>query len=50
MATDKQVVDEIRDAPEIVTSLEFKQKEQRLLANAAVSQDRLNGQFQQAFT
>jgi hypothetical protein len=29
MATYKQVVDEIRDAPEFVTSVEFKQHEQR---------------------
>jgi hypothetical protein len=35
MATDRQVDDEIRDAPEFVTSVEFKQHEQRLLANAA---------------
>jgi hypothetical protein len=35
MATDRQVVDEIRDAPEFVTSVQLKQHEQRLLANAA---------------
>jgi hypothetical protein len=50
MATDRQVVDEIRDAPEFVTSVEFKQQEQLLLANAAASKERLNGRFQQAFT
>ena len=50
MATDRQVVEEIRDAPEFVTSVEFKQHEQRLLANAAASEERLNGRFQQAFT
>jgi hypothetical protein len=43
MATDRQVDDEIRDAPEIVTSVEFKEHEQRLLANAAASEERLNG-------
>jgi hypothetical protein len=50
MATDRQVVDEIRDAPEFVTSVESKEHEQRLLANAAASEKRLNGRFQQAFT
>jgi hypothetical protein len=37
MATYGQVVDEIRDAPEFVTSLEFQQHEQRSLANATTS-------------
>jgi hypothetical protein len=37
MAAYGQVVDEIRDAPEFVTSVEFKQQEQRLLANVAAS-------------
>jgi hypothetical protein len=37
MAADIQGVEEIRDAPEFVTSVEFKQYEQRLLANAAAS-------------
>jgi hypothetical protein len=46
MATYTQGVDEIRDAPEFVTSVDFKQHEQRLLANAAASEKRLNGQFQ----
>jgi hypothetical protein len=50
MATDRQGVDETRDAPEFVRSIEFKQQEQRLLANAAALEERLNGQFQQAFT
>jgi hypothetical protein len=50
MVTDRQVVDEIRDAPEFVTYVEFKQQEQRLLANAAASEERLNGRFQQTFT
>jgi hypothetical protein len=50
MVTDRQVVEEIRDAPEFVTSVEFKQHEQRLLANAAASEERLNGRFQLAFT
>jgi hypothetical protein len=45
-----QVVDEIRDAPEFVTLVEFRQHEQRLLANAAASEERVNGRFQQAFT
>jgi hypothetical protein len=49
MDTYRQLVDEIRDAPEIVTSSEFEQQEQRLLANAATSKERLNGRFQQAF-
>jgi hypothetical protein len=48
MATDTQVDDEIRDAPEFITSAEFKEHEQRLLANAAASKERLNGRFQQA--
>jgi hypothetical protein len=46
MATDRQVADEIRDTPEFVTSLEFRQHEQRLLANVAASEERLNGRFQ----
>jgi hypothetical protein len=46
MATDRKVVEEIRDAPEFVTSIEFKQQEQRLLTNVAVSEERLNGRFQ----
>jgi hypothetical protein len=50
MATHRQVVDEIRDAAEFVTSLQFKQQEQRLLANASASQERMNGRFRQAFT
>jgi hypothetical protein len=50
MATDRQFDDEIRDAPEFVTSVELKQHEQRLLANAAALEERLNGRFQQAFT
>jgi hypothetical protein len=50
MATYRQVVDETRDAPEFVTSVEFKQHEQRLLANAAASEKRLNGRFHHAFT
>jgi hypothetical protein len=37
MATYKQAGDEIRDAPEFATSYEFKQHEQRLLANATSS-------------
>jgi hypothetical protein len=45
MAIYRQVVDEIRDAPEFVTSFEFKQLEQRLLANASTSKERLNGRF-----
>ena len=45
MATDRQVDDEIRDAPEFVTSIEFKEHEQRLLVNAAASEERLNGRF-----
>ena len=43
MATYSQIVDEIRDAPEFVTFLEFKQYEQRLLANATASKERMNG-------
>jgi hypothetical protein len=50
MDIDREVVDEIRDAPEFVTSVKFKQHEQRLLANAAASEERLNGRFPQAFT
>jgi hypothetical protein len=50
MATKRQVDAEIRDAPEIVTSAELKEHEQRLLANVAASEERLNGRFQQAFT
>jgi hypothetical protein len=50
MATNRQGINEIRDAPEFVTLVEFKQHEQRLLANVVVSEERLNGQFQQAFT
>jgi hypothetical protein len=38
MATNKQVDDEIRDAPEFDTSVEFKEHEQRLLANDAASE------------
>jgi hypothetical protein len=37
MAIYRQVVDEIRDELEFVTSLEIKQDEQRLLVNAAAS-------------
>jgi hypothetical protein len=37
MAADRHGFDEIRDAPEFVTSVEFKQQEQRLLANDAAS-------------
>jgi hypothetical protein len=33
----------------LVTPLEFKQHEQRLLVNVATSEKRLNGRFQQAF-
>jgi hypothetical protein len=50
MATPKQVVDEIHDAPEFVTSFKFKQHEPRLLAYAATSKERLNDRFQQAFS
>jgi hypothetical protein len=50
MATYRQLDDEIRDAPEFVTSVEFKDHEQRLIANAAASEERLNGWLQQAFT
>jgi hypothetical protein len=50
MAKDRQVIAEIHDAPEIVTSFEFKQHEQRLLVNALASQERLNGRFHQSFT
>jgi hypothetical protein len=50
MATDRQIVHEIWDAPEFVTSSEFKQHEQGLLANAATSENHLNDRFQQAFT
>ena len=50
MATDTQVVDEIHDATEFVASVEFKQQEQRLLANVVASEERLNGRFRQAFT
>jgi hypothetical protein len=50
MATNIQVDDENRDAPEFVTSLLFKEHEQRLLANVAALEERLNGRFQQAFT
>jgi hypothetical protein len=42
MATHRQVVDEIRDAPDFVTLVEFKQ---RLLTNVAASEERLNGRF-----
>jgi hypothetical protein len=50
IATHRQAGDEIRDTPELVTSLESKHREQRLLANAAASEERLNGRFQQAYT
>jgi hypothetical protein len=50
MATNRQVVDETRDAPESVTSIEFKRHEQRLLVHVATSEERLNGRFQHAFT
>jgi hypothetical protein len=46
MATHRHVVDEIRDAQEFGTSVEFKQHEQRLLANVAASEERLNGWIQ----
>jgi hypothetical protein len=49
IGTYQQVVDEIRDAPEIVAYVEFKQQEQRLLANASTWEERLNGRFQKAF-
>jgi hypothetical protein len=45
MATYRQVVDEIRDAPKSVTYVKIKQQEQRLLANVAASEERLNGRF-----
>jgi hypothetical protein len=50
MAIDRQVDDENCDAPEFVTSIEFKEHEQRLLANDAPSEERLNCHFQEAFT
>jgi hypothetical protein len=50
MATYGQVVDEICDAPEFSTSVEFEQHEQRVLANAASSEERLNGRLQHALT
>jgi hypothetical protein len=50
MATERQVANEIRDAPEFVTLLELKQHEQRLLVNVVASEERKNGRFQQAFT
>jgi hypothetical protein len=50
MATYRQVVAEIRDAPEFVTSLDFKKQEQRLLANATIAEERLNDRFHEAFT
>jgi hypothetical protein len=34
----RQVVDEIRDSPEFVTSLEFKQQEQRLLKKYSLTE------------
>jgi hypothetical protein len=46
MASDRQIVHKICDAPEFVSSLEFKQHEQRLLANATISEERLHGRFQ----
>jgi hypothetical protein len=45
MATNRQVIDEIRHAPGFVTVLEFKQKKLCLQASAATSKERLNGQF-----
>jgi hypothetical protein len=50
MATYRQVVDEIRNAPGFATSLGFKENEQRIFANAAALEERLNDRFQQAFT
>jgi hypothetical protein len=50
MATYRHIVDEIRDAPEFATLVEFKQHEQRLLAHATASEERLNGRFYHAFT
>jgi hypothetical protein len=40
MATYRQVVDEFRDAPEFFISFEFKQQQQRLLANVAILEER----------
>jgi hypothetical protein len=50
MATNRQVVDKIRDPPELVASLEFIREEQRLFATAAASEKRLNGRFHKVFT
>jgi hypothetical protein len=50
MATNRQVLDGIRDAPEFVTSLELKQHKPRLLANGPAPKERMNSRFQQAFT
>jgi hypothetical protein len=50
MATYRQVVDEISDAPEFITSVEFKHHEQPILAKAAASEEGLNDRFQHAFT
>jgi hypothetical protein len=36
--------------PELVTFAKFKQQEQRLLANATTSEERINGRFPDAFT
>jgi hypothetical protein len=50
MAIHRQVVDEIRDTPKFATSVEFKQQEQRLLANVVASEERLNGRFHEVLT